>query len=101
MGVTSTRISRFVDLSSMPTLTNLDLECVCVALLWELNTSLFHFTYSERHWDMFYCYYQHRCLVTGHTSVYIRDIMEVKVIKDISHFVPDILQVFNLVVKFN
>ena len=32
---------------------------MCVALLWELNTSLFHFTYSERHWDMFYCYYQH------------------------------------------
>ena len=29
MGVTSTRISRFVDLSSMPTLTNLDLEYVC------------------------------------------------------------------------
>ena len=50
---------------------------------------------------MFYCYYQHRCLVTGHKSVYIRDIMEVKVIKDISHFVPDILQVLNLVVKFN
>ena len=29
MGVTSTRISRFVDLSSMSTLTNLDLEYVC------------------------------------------------------------------------
>ena len=29
MGVMSTRISRFVDLSSMPTLTNLDLEYVC------------------------------------------------------------------------
>ena len=29
MGVTSTRISRFVDLPSMPTLTNLDFEYVC------------------------------------------------------------------------
>ena len=94
MDGTSTRVSRFFDLSSMPTLTHLDFVCGTGNSIHHCSIS---HNYSERHWDNFYCYYQHsywpyKC---------IRDIMKVKVIKKIymCHFVPNILQMFYLIVK--
>ena len=67
MGVTSTCISRFVDLSSMPTLTHiLDLEYVCGT-----GNSIHHcsISHSERHWEFGVCFTVITSIVTGHKSV--------------------------------
>ena len=74
MDVTSTRISRFVDLSSMPTLTHLDFVCGSGN---SIITVQFHIIIQKR---------------IGIISTVITSIV-------LCHFVPNILQVFYLIVK--
>ena len=64
MDVTSTRISRFVDLSSMPALANLDLEYVCGT-----GNSIHHCSISQK--GIGICFTVITSIVTGHKSVFV------------------------------